>query len=475
LDKTVRFSAGDVSSDGNRYAIAADVVYLVNAATGKTLHKLVPAPRMGAAAAANDSPVFGLAFSHDAKHLAGIVKDGTITVWESVSGKVKAMLPGEPLLASNPPADLVWFDDNTLLTPNCIRDSTLARWNIATQQAVPVTWIDAAQPPASVAGAPAKKKPGGTKPQRKPGASAPPIATTAKSPAQRQREIVGWDGQTRHFSGAIAFAPDASRAVYAVGASRADGRVNDKQLVVVDLPANRVLGEIPLYPDHVFAIDFARDSQSLMIASRWGWYTVFRVLPTSQLDDMARAEHPLSSLDRGLTENPEVLSWSRFKEGDYVQHDVTVTHNGRTVTGTASHRLDRVFADQSGISVAGSAGYDVTNLAGPTIIALSRNRTIPSRLAIDTPGPTMDLILGRFEGTTTAQGKETLNIGGESYLCEIFKFDGQRIDADGYTYPVTGRYWSCPDVPGLVVKSSSVSKLRTDLRVDMILKQIVRK
>lgn len=114
-------------------------------------------------------------------------------------------------------------------------------------------------------------------------------------------------------------------------------------------------------------------------------------------------------------------------------------------------------------------------MANPTNIALSRIRSVPRRLAVDTPGPTLDLILGRFEGKTTPQGKETLKLGGGSYDCDVFKFTGQRYDADGYAFPVTGKYWSCPDVPGLVVKSTSVSKLRTELRVEMVLKQIVRK
>ena len=81
----------------------------------------------------------------------------------------------------------------------------------------------------------------------------------------------------------------------------------------------------------------------------------------------------------------------------------------------------------------------------------------------------------QFEGKMTRQGKETLKVGNDSYDCEIIKFEGNQIDADGYSYPISGKFWSCPDVPGLVVKSTSISKLRSELRIDMNLQQIMRK
>jgi WD40 repeat protein len=459
--KPFRFSTADVSPDGSRYAIAADVVYVVNAASGKTLRKLVPEAGAGAAPAnsSNSSSVLGLAFSRDSKQLAAIVSSGEITVWNAASGKVTAVLPGQPLIGRQPPFDLVWFDDNTLLTPNSITGGKLQRWNIDTQKAVDVTWTGGvpANPPA---GAKQKKRPG-------PG--------SANAPAAGGQGIAGWDGTTRHFNGIIDFSPDGKRAVYAVGEKRSEGRDNDGRLVVVDLPAGRAIGAIPLEPDNVFAAQFSRDSQSLLVGSRWGWYDIFRVIPMAQVEKMAQERKPLSSVDSALEENPEVASWSRYKEGDHVQHDVTVTRNGRTVSGIVTHNLRKVHADRSGIEVADSCGYEITSVAEPTIIPLSRIRTILGRLAVDTPKPTLNPMLGRIEGKTTAQGKETLKVGGGSYDCEIFKFDGLRFDTDGNAYPITGKYWSCPDVPGLVVKSTSVSKLQSELRVEMTLKQIVRK
>lgn len=463
FDKSFRFSAADISPDGSRYAIAADVVYLVNAASGKTLRKLVPESRAGAGSApatsSNGSSVFALAFSRDSKHLAAIDSAGTITVWDTASGKASAVLSGQPLIGRQPPIDLVWFDDNTLLTPNSITGGRLQRWNIDTQKAVDVTWTG---------GIPANAPAGAKKKKR-------PVPPPANAPAAGGQGIAGWDGTSRHFNGIIDFSSDGKRAVYAMGEKRSEGRHNDLRLVVVDLPAGRAIGAIPLAPDNVFAAQFSRDSKSLLVGSRWGWYDIFRVIPMNQVETMAQERKPLSSVDVDLEENPEVASWSRCKVGDTVQHDVTVTHNGRTVNGIVTHNLRTVFADRSGIEVADSCGNEITNLAGPTIIPLSRIRTIPGRLAVDTPKPTLNPMLGRVEGKTIPQGKETLNVGGGSYECEIFKFDGTRFDSDGYAYPISGKYWSCPDVPGLVVKSTSVSKLRSELRVEMTLKQIVRK
>lgn len=460
FEKSFRFPCADVSPDGSKYAIAGDVVYLVNSA-GKTLKKLTPELRPGqpppdkGPVASTTSPVLGLAFSSDGKHLAAIDRPGTITVWETASGKVTAVLPGHPLKVNNPPVDLVWFNDNTLLTPNVIVDRKLQRWNIDTQKADDLTWT--------------RKNPNQAPPKKKGKPAGPPPGPPP------DYVIAGWDGTTRHFYGAIAFSPDGKRAAYAFGRKQSEGRSNNELLVIVDLTTRLTMGAIELDPDDVQFLQFSRDSQSLLVASRWGWNNVVRIIPMKQVEAMAEAGLPLSSADAGLDQNPEVASWKRFKPGDYLQHDVTLTYNGRTATGMVTHNLREVYDDQSGIEVGDSMSREVTDLAGPTVLPLSRIRTIPLRLATDMPKTTVNPILGQFEGKMTPQGKETLKVGNDSYECEIIKFDGVRIDADGYRAPTSGKFWSCPDVPGLVVKSTSTSKLRSELKLEMMLKQIVRK
>ncbi len=460
FEKSFRFGAADVSLDGSKFAIAADVVYLVNSA-GKTLKKLTPELRPGAAApdkgpvAATTSSVLGLAFSHDGKRLAAIDEPGTMTVWDTASGKVVAVLSGHPVSVNRAPVDLVWFNDNSLLTPNVIVNKKLQRWNIDTQKADDLTWV--------------RKDPKKVPPNRKPKNPGLGSATPVN------QMIAGWDGATHHFGGAIAFSPDGKRAAYALGGKQAEGRRNDDLLVIVDLTAGQTMGAIQLDPDDVFALQFSRDSQSLLVGARWGWNDIIRIIPIKQIEAMADAGQPLSSTDSGLDQNPEVVSWKRFKQGDYIQHDLTVTHNGRTANGMVSHLLREVYDDQSGIEVADSMSREITDLAGPTILPLSRIRTIPLRLASDMPKTTVNPMLGQFEGKMTPQGKETLKVGNDSYDCEIIKFEGTRIDADGYRYPISGKFWSCPEVPGLVVKSTSASKLRSELRLEMSLKQIVRK
>lgn len=460
FDKSFRFPTADVSPDGSKFAIAGDVVYLVNSA-GKTLKKLTPELRPGqpppekGPVASTTSPVLGLAFSNDGKHLAAIDKPGTITVWETASGKAVATLPGHPLKLNNPPADLVWFDDNSLLTPNVIVNRKLQRWNIDTQKADDLTWT--------------RKNPNQAPPKRK---GKPPGPPPGPPP---DHIIAGWDGTTRHFYGAIAFSPDGKRAAYAFGKKQSEGRSNNELLVIVDLTTRLTIGAIELDPDDVQFLQFSRDSQSLMVAARWGWYDVIRVIPMKQVEAMAEAGQPLSAADSALDQNPEAISWKRFKPGDYLQHDLTVSYNGRTASGMVVHNLREVYDDQSGVEVADSMTREITDLAGPTILPLSRIRTIPLRLADDMPKTTVNPMLGRFEGKMISQGKETLKVGNDSYECEIFKFDGSRFDTDGHSYPISGKFWSCPDVPGLVVKSTSTSKLRSEMKIEMNLKQIVRK
>lgn len=460
FEKAFRFGAADVSLDGSKYAIAADVVYLVNSA-GKTLKKLTPESRPGAATpdkepvAATTSSVLGLAFSNDGKRLAAIDESGTINIWDTASGKVVAVLSGHPLTVNRAPVDLVWFNDNSLLTPNVIVNKKLQRWNIDTQKADDLTWV--------------QKEPNNAPAGRKQTNPALELRTPVN------QVIAGWDGITHQFGGAIAFSPDGKRAAYAFGGKQTEGRRNDDLLVIVDLAAGLTMGAIHLDPDDVFALQFSRDSQSLLVGSRWGWNDIIRISPIKQVEAMADAGQPLSSIDSGLDQNPEVASWKRFKQGDHIQHDLTVTHNGRTANGMVSHLLREVYNDQSGIEVADSMSREITDLAGPTILPLSRIRTIPLRLASDMPKTTVNPSLSQFEGKMTPQGKETLRVGNDSYDCEIIKFEGTRIDADGYRYPISGKFWSCPEVPGLVVKSTSISKLRSELRIEMILKQIVRK
>lgn len=430
-----RFSRADISPSGARMAIAADVIYVVNAATGATLHKL------------QLSDVLGLAFSLDSKLLAGMAKDGTITVWDVASGKIKATLAGEPPVDPRNRVELVWFDDGTLISPQCFTKRGIDRWDIATQKATQLSWTGVAPMPMP------------TKKGKKPPPPPPPLA--------------GWSGKDPEHA-VIAFSPDARRAVFAVEGGPAPPGADGVRLKVVDLTAGKVVGVIPSDPDRFFSAQFTSDSSAVLLASEFGYYNLYRLVPINQLEAMAKAGTPLPDVDHVLAENPEIASWHNYKDGDRVEHQVTLTANGKTVTGTVSHRRSRTLANGSGLDLSTGIARELSNVGGPTDAPLSYTRRVPDRVDAGTPHATLDFTLLYFEGKITPQSKETLTIGGKSYDCEVFKFDGTRYSTDGYGSAATGRYWTCPDVPGLVVKSTVAVKTRSDLRIEVLLSEIKR-
>lgn len=160
-------------------------------------------------------------------------------------------------------------------------------------------------------------------------------------------------------------------------------------------------------------------------------------------DDREPADSSASGGDREKIENPQYTSWAAFKPGTIVVHR-TVTKatgtDGETVT-TSTYKLIELTPDKAVVEIQNSTrrydGHEVNN--PPEKFSHRKDLLLP-------PGV-------KREGASkpagvTAEGEETVRVGGKEYKAKWYRGKDRNEAGEMLT-----QVWSCPDVPGSLVRS----------------------
>jgi hypothetical protein len=134
-------------------ATATDVgvnIQVISTQTGQVISSLpcacsVETKKLSAENAALAHGIVGIAFSPSGRQVAGLVKDGTITVGETVTGKQTGVLNGDKILADWSGGVrctvLMWVDENTLLElPTAESKGAYVRWDVKGKTSKALSW-----------------------------------------------------------------------------------------------------------------------------------------------------------------------------------------------------------------------------------------------------------------------------------------------------------------------------------------------
>src|SRR5262245_18307148 len=166
-------------------------------------------------------------------------------------------------------------------------------------------------------------------------------------------------------------------------------------------------------------------------------------IPKDGDDDREPADPSAAGGDREKIENPQYTSWAGFKPGTTVVHR-TVTKatgtDGETVT-TSRYKLVELTADKAIVEVQNSTrrydGHEANN--PPEKFTHRKYLLLP-------PGVRKDGV-GKPAGVT-AEGEETVRVGEKEYKAKWYRGNDRNEAGEMLT-----QVWSCPDVPGGLVRS----------------------
>lgn len=145
------------------------------------------------------------------------------------------------------------------------------------------------------------------------------------------------------------------------------------------------------------------------------------------------------------TENPEYKSWSGQKVGTVAKWHMTVNAAGNKTEMDRAAKLVELTPDHAVIEES-----SVMEVGGNKINTPGQKRTIAAKGA--------GAVAAQPNATATPnasvkESEETLEAGGKSYKCKAV---ASSSTANGMKSE--SKVWTCPEVPGLIVKMTSVSE-----------------
>lgn len=153
------------------------------------------------------------------------------------------------------------------------------------------------------------------------------------------------------------------------------------------------------------------------------------------------AEEPAKKpADGALVDNPVYVSWAKVKPGTKVEYKTTVSAMGRNMARTVMSTLvsvtpEKVLIEEGPVAAAG--------VKAPP----ARKRDIPAKVAKTDVHLPPD-----FKGTSEPLPDETLTIGGKTYACNVYSFEGNSKAGAGR---LSGKLYLNDAVPGTIVKMAT--------------------
>lgn len=467
---------------GQHTAVGPDTVVLSAAHTGAIRWRHAANPQVvagaadpSAAAPARDPKRAAdgqVAFSPDGKMVAAIVADGTITAWDVASGAERGRFNVGPFIIANfPPLQLLqWLGDGNRLAVAIAHPKGYPLIDVVKGEMTFLAWRPdkpAPPPPAQQS----QVRPRGARGGRFPKPSMPirPGAPPALNSPMSSSEIP------------IAFAPDGVHAaVAAVINGDAEPSHQTTRLALADVPRGTRLGDVAATESAMTVIAFSPDSKWVA----WGNVSgEVHVISVKHLEDQARNNQPTDAppkppADSTLVPNPEFASWKECNVGAHVEYDVRLRQGSKTWSGTSTTALAR--RGRGGNNLWEDVNIDVVS-GGPSPTKTTgglqplSSRQVKRQIPVAEIPQAPYFALTAFGGDITESGKESLTIQGVTYACTVYRFSGysgDRAPARGSPPYMTGTFWLCLEVPGLVVKT--VGTVGIDVHLERVLKKIAR-
>ena len=158
-------------------------------------------------------------------------------------------------------------------------------------------------------------------------------------------------------------------------------------------------------------------------------------------------------------ENPEFVSWSKFKKGTTTTLKMTSTTAGVVTESTITTTLVEVGADKIVVEAAGVTAFNGMEFkAPPTSREVKKTIELPKGVKSD--GPQGQKPKGAYE-----DGNETLKVGGMEIKTKWYKI---KTEINGST--TDSKVWMSDDVPGNTVKmeGTTIGKVVTTIKMELI-------
>lgn len=153
---------------------------------------------------------------------------------------------------------------------------------------------------------------------------------------------------------------------------------------------------------------------------------------------VARAEPPTGAVE--MVDNPPYLAWKSCGIGTTVSFsmDMSMSALNMTMTSTGTQTLKSVSPDEVVLETATSMGGQQQK----------QETRVPAKVKKGTEN-----IPEGLDGKVTPAGKETIEVAGKKYDCELQDFSSEQ---QGNSF--NGRIWRTPLIPGGVAKMTMEGK-----------------
>jgi hypothetical protein len=169
------------------------------------------------------------------------------------------------------------------------------------------------------------------------------------------------------------------------------------------------------------------------------------------------------ALGDDMVDNPAYKSWASCKVGATVKMEsVSVMAMGdktTTVKSTATYTLKDLTAEKAVVEMATEMDMSGTKMAGP-----SNNIEILAKVKSSATQPAS---MPGMKMTKKGEGDEEITVGGKKYKAHWIEYQMSGDQAEG-----TSKTWTCPDVPGTMLKMVSESTKPMNAKTTMEVTEI---
>lgn len=136
--------------------------------------------------------------------------------------------------------------------------------------------------------------------------------------------------------------------------------------------------------------------------------------------------------------NPEYIQWSHFKPGTSVTLQTVSISNGQELKSVVTHELMKIEPDRLIIQTRTTLLAAGQSMASPVV-----DREIPSKVEPPASAPASTQPTGQI----LDEMEDTVTVNGKNYKCKVVSV---QFDHEGTQ--TLSKTWSCPEVPGQIVR-----------------------